>query len=70
MINSNLNNLLKNKKVIIVGPSPHLKNMKEGSFIDSFDCVIRINEIGINQNLYEDYGSKQTFHFWLFLKIH
>jgi hypothetical protein len=63
MINSNLNNLLKNKKVIIVGPSPHLKNMKKGSFIDSFDCVIRINEIGINQNLHEDYGSKTDVSF-------
>jgi len=63
MINSNLNNLLKNKKVIIVGPSPHLQNMKKGSFIDSFDCVIRINEIGINHNLYEDYGSRTDVSF-------
>tara|TARA_B100001996_G_C18563491_1_gene555533 strand:- start:38 stop:826 length:789 start_codon:yes stop_codon:yes gene_type:complete len=63
MIDSKLNKLIKKKKVIIVGPSPHLKNKKKGSFIDSFDCVIRINEIGINENLHEDYGSKTDVSF-------
>tara|TARA_B100000161_G_C33537187_1_gene408942 strand:- start:647 stop:1438 length:792 start_codon:yes stop_codon:yes gene_type:complete len=63
MNNSKLNNLIKGKKVIIVGPSPHLKNKKMGNFIDSFDCIIRINEIGISNNLFDDYGSKTNISF-------
>ena len=63
MNNSKLNNLIKGKKVIIVGPSPHLKNKKMGNFIDSFDCIIRINEIGISNNLFDDYGSRTNISF-------
>ena len=36
-----LNNYLKDKKVILVGPSKHLLNSNLGEFIDSFDVVIR-----------------------------
>ena len=36
-------NLVKDKSVIVVGPSPHLKGEKLGSFIDSFDLEVRIN---------------------------
>tara|TARA_X000000368_G_C22988960_1_gene693435 strand:+ start:367 stop:1170 length:804 start_codon:yes stop_codon:yes gene_type:complete len=63
MKSSNLNNLIKNKRVIIVGPSPHLKNKKMGTFIDSFDCIIRINEIGVSDELYSDYGSRTEISF-------
>jgi hypothetical protein len=34
---------LKNKNVIIVGPAAYLKDFENGSFIDSFDVVVRIN---------------------------
>ena len=29
-----------------------------GNFLDSFDLIVRVNEIGINSNLYKDYGSR------------
>ena len=49
---------LKDKRVIIVGPSSYLENMKSGKFIDSFDIVVRINNIHdlntINEVLLED----------------
>tara|TARA_B100001250_G_C19790430_1_gene786232 strand:+ start:1495 stop:2214 length:720 start_codon:yes stop_codon:yes gene_type:complete len=34
---------LNNKKVIVIGPSKSLLDRKDGSFIDSFDVVVRIN---------------------------
>ena len=35
---------LKNKKVVIVGPAPHLLDSENGNIIDDFDIVIRINK--------------------------
>jgi len=55
-------NLVKDKSVIIVGPSPHLKGEKLGSFIDSFDIVVRINEFFVESQK-EDYGSKTNIAF-------
>jgi len=51
--------LIKNKKVIFVGPSPILKGSKLGEWIDSFDIVIRTNNFysTLEENK-EDYGSK------------
>ena len=43
-----LANLISNKKTVIVGPSPHLKGQSMGNFIDSFDLVVRINELRIS----------------------
>jgi len=37
------NDKLKQKSVCIVGPSPSLEGSKQGSFIDSFDIVVRVN---------------------------
>ena len=49
------NDYLKNKKIIIVGPADYVNN---GSFIDEFDIVVRINK-GHNQtNDKEKYGSR------------
>jgi hypothetical protein len=38
-----LDNLVTNKRVIVVGPAAYLNNLNNGEFIDSFDIVIRIN---------------------------
>ena len=62
-----LKDLVKNKKVALVGPSPHILGKKQGSFIDSFDIVIRVNEFGIPSSLYEDYGSKTNI---IFVALH
>ena len=57
-----LKNLVKNKTVAIVGPSPHLVNTGLGEFIDSHDLVIRINEI-LPSGYFQDYGSKTDIVF-------
>lgn len=58
-----LKNYILGKKVIIVGPSPHLIGKQQGSFIDSFDTVIRVNEFGITPDLEKDYGSRTDISF-------
>lgn len=52
--------MFKDKKVIIVGPSSYLEGMGQGGFIDSFDIVVRINNIHDlnNPKLVEDLGKK------------
>lgn len=39
-----MNDYLKGKRIIIVGPSPSLLKFNKGSFIDSFDVVCRIKK--------------------------
>ncbi len=57
MINKQENTL--KKKVIIVGPSPYLKGMNLGSFIDDFDEVIKPNRVyALPQELDIDYGKR------------
>ena len=58
-----LKKLVTNKRVAVVGPSPHIFGKKQRSYIDSFDIVIRINELGISEDLFEDYGSKTDIVF-------
>lgn len=56
-----LNQYIKNKSVIFVGPSPILRGRKLGSWIDSFDIVVRTNGsiFLLDDNEYKkDYGSK------------
>jgi len=51
--------MIKNKKVIFVGPSNYLIGKNKGKYIDSFDIVVRSgNAINMNKNLYNDYGSR------------
>tara|TARA_R110000851_G_scaffold333498_1_gene514110 strand:+ start:1584 stop:2351 length:768 start_codon:yes stop_codon:yes gene_type:complete len=55
--------LFQNKRVAIVGPSPHLIGTNMGNLIDSHDLVCRINEI--HPTGYEkDYGNRTdvVFH--------
>jgi len=39
-----LENLVSNKRVIVVGPAAYLNNLNNGEFIDNFDVVVRINK--------------------------
>lgn len=50
--------MFKDKRVIIVGPSSYLEGMKNGEFIDSFDLVVRINNLHDTNNpeLIKDLG--------------
>lgn len=58
-----LKRLIDGKRVALIGPSPHLINKKLGKYIDSFDIVVRINELGVANDCYEDYGSKTDIAF-------
>tara|TARA_B100001123_G_scaffold448651_1_gene610738 strand:+ start:3119 stop:3994 length:876 start_codon:yes stop_codon:yes gene_type:complete len=54
-----LANLVKNKKIAYVCPSPHLKGMKMGEYIDSHDLVVRVNQAyHMPQEDWEDYGKR------------
>ena len=59
-----LKKLIDGKRVALIGPSPHLINSNNGDFINSFDTVIRINELGVSKSLYSDYGAKTNVAFF------
>ena len=51
--------LIKNKSVVFVGASPNLLGLDQGKFIDSFDVVVRTNDLPtILKNYEKDYGTK------------
>jgi len=56
-ISKELNEMLKDKKVIIVGNAGYLQGKNNGALIDSFDIVVRMN-FGITNIIKEDFGSK------------
>ena len=64
---SDLSLLLKNKKIAVVGPSNNLVGTKSGSYIDSFDIVVRPGQLQkLSENYFEDYGSKTDIVFHSF----
>ena len=53
------NNFVKNKRIAIVGPSNNTKDTNQGTYIDSFDLVVRLNKtFDIPKKLQNDIGSK------------
>lgn len=59
--------LVENKRVAIIGPSPHLNGLGNGKLIDSYDVVIRLNQkFDIPESRWEDYGSKTDIMFGSF----
>jgi len=60
--NYRLTEYLKGKRVVLVGPSPHLKGQKLGKVIDGYDVVCRVNEVS-PFGLEEDYGSRTDIIF-------
>jgi len=59
-----LTKLLKNKRAVLVCPSPHLKGKKMGEYIDSFDLVIRVNQnFAMPEERWEDYGRRTDILF-------
>lgn len=50
---------LKNKKVVIVGPAPHLLECEDGNIIDNFDIVVRINKsFPVKKKMHKYLGSR------------
>lgn len=60
---SALQQLVNDKNVIVVGPSPHLEGAGMGEFIDSFDIICRLNEV-FPTGMEKDYGSRTDIVFW------
>ena len=51
--------LIEGKRIAYVCPSPHLKGLKMGEYIDSFDLVVRVNQaFHMQEEDREDYGSR------------
>lgn len=58
------NEFLKNKRVIVVGPSPSLENTNSGTEIDKYDIVVRINKaFPIEDGMEKDLGSRTDIHY-------
>ena len=57
----NLQQIIQNKTVALVGPSNFLHNKKLGKLIDSYDVVIKINNFHILPSI--DYGKKTDILF-------
>ena len=62
-LNSQLVNLVAGKTVALIGPAPYLKNTNMGDKIDSYDIVVRPNEIIPPKDIRKDYGSKTDIMF-------
>ena len=62
-LNIELNSLIENKRVIIVGPAHYLTGKSQGSVIDNYDIVIRPNQFTVPPHLYGDYGSRTDIMF-------
>lgn len=58
------NEFLKDKKVVIVGPSPSLEESGKGDWIDSFDIVVRINKaFPVEEEMTKDIGTRTDIHY-------
>jgi len=58
-VDNEYSNLIKNKRVIIVGPSPYLENKNLGKIFDQYDLVVRINHgFCLSESNPNDYGSR------------
>ena len=55
--------LVTNKRVAIIAPSPHLVGMGIGAIIDEYDVVCRVNDIIPLPYLRADYGSRSDILF-------
>lgn len=61
---SQYNELLKDKKVIVVGPSPSLEGSGKGKEIDGYDIVVRVNKgFPIEDGFESDLGSRTDIHY-------
>jgi len=59
----NVKKVFENKRVAIVGPSPHILGKNLGKIIDGYDIVCRVNNIP-GKELSKDYGGKTDVLFF------
>ena len=63
-ISSKFNQFVKDKSVIVIGPSPYLKGLGRGKIIDEYDIVVRLNKgWNVSEELQKDYGKKTTIRY-------
>jgi hypothetical protein len=62
-LNDDLLKLVKNKRVVVVGPAPYLLGRNMGTVIDDYDIVIRINDIIPPMDIRKDYGTRTDILF-------
>jgi hypothetical protein len=58
------NEMLKGKRVVVVGPSPSLEGSGKGDWIDDFDVVVRINKaFPVEEEMTQDIGTRTDIHY-------
>jgi hypothetical protein len=62
-ISENLKELVRDKKVVFVGPAPYLIDEGLGSLIDDYDIICRVNDIIPPSEIRKDYGSRTDVMF-------
>lgn len=62
-LNPDLNLLLKDKRVAVVGPAHYLTGLGYGGLIDNYDVVVRPNQFSFPVDLHEDYGCRTDIMF-------
>lgn len=55
--------LLKDKRVVIIGPAPHLLKKNLGELFDTYDVVCRVNDIIPPPDIQQDYGTRTDIMF-------
>lgn len=55
-----LGDIVKNKRIAVVGNGPQENGLHKGSKIDSYDVVIRMNDYNLSEEYKMDYGEKVT----------
>ena len=61
--NPELKDLVEGKRIAVVGPAHYLTGKSQGSFIDDYDIIVRINQFTVKKDLYTDYGSRTDIMF-------
>ena len=62
-LNKDLLNIVKDKRVALIGPAPYLTGKGSGNYFDNYDVVCRPNDIIPPENLRADYGNKTDVMF-------
>lgn len=62
-LNPELLELVKGKRISLIGPAPYLKGQSRGIEFDSYDLIARPNEIIPLPELRQDYGSRTDLFF-------
>lgn len=65
LVQEKLHSIIKNKKVVLVGPANYLLNINQGERINNFDIIIRFNSSIIPNDNYSKYIGDRT-DIWIY----